>query len=316
MFGKKQDDSKLLVEKLRNAQTQIDLFQTKMAQMKDSVGQAALCFESQIVAQSGMDKGLTNVVSHAYDTIAVGSEDGQALEQLAIELTNLRRQLKEEEQEKKRLQEIVRKQKESAEALKKDENKEYIETTRILQKAQEELAGSIADLRGQFRQMQDLSKQMGVLSLNCAIEAGRMGGKGREFIRAAEDVRQLSGAYGRAAEAASAQVDEIEERIHLCKEQSDTLAKTVQASHASAMRLSKSLAEDADLSGRVAERFFSEKVAALNDILKKISQNHGTIDSLQNQLLHEMEQVGEHFVEEQEARKKLEQIFDGIAKKM
>lgn len=73
--------------------------------------------------------------------------------------------------------------------------------------------------------MSELSRNMSVLSLNTAIEAGRMGESGRHFVAAAEEVRAFSEQYEQEAAglldelfAEKKRVMELEEQVHRLNE--------------------------------------------------------------------------------------------------
>lgn len=309
MFGKKQEYTKELEEKLNTAQSQLEALQAKLNQVGSSTSQALPFFESQIIAQSEMDQEMTKIVSHAYDTIAAESESSQVFEQFAIELTGMRGQLEEEEKEKKELHKALHTQKEQADAVSK-ENKQSAAPVEQMQDVQGVLREDAGEMKEQLRRMLDFAKQMSVLSLNCAIEAGRMGEGGRQFIGAAEDVRQLASSYEHAAKTAFEKLEGMEERIQKMEEQAGELAKILKDADTSIARLSKSITENDDKCRRAAERIFSGKIAVLSDNLMKISQNNDNIHSLQNQTLSEIERIGQSFMDEQEARKELERIFE------
>lgn len=311
MFGKKQEYTKELEQKLNTTQSQMETLQAKIDQVGNNTQQILPYFESQIIAQSEMDQELTKIVSHAYDTIAAGSESSQLFEQFAIELTGMRGQLEEDEQGRIELQAAVHTQKEQADAV-MDGSKQF---TAVLQQVQETRAALLADageMHGQLRQMQEFSKQMSVLSLNCAIEAGRMGESGRQFIGAAEDVRQLANAYESAAQTVGQRLAGMETQIRRLEEQAGGMAKILKDSETSLSRLSKSISENEEQCIGAAKKELSKKVGALSDNLKKISQNNDTIHSLQDQTLSEIERIGQSFMDEQEARKELERIFEQI----
>lgn len=311
MFGKKQEYAKDLQERINNAESQLGFLQEKISQVDRHTQQILPCFESQIVAQSEMDKDLTEIVNHAYDTIAANDENGQAFEQLAIEFTNMRSRMEEEEKETHKLQESMNKQKGQIKTA-VERSQACTEPIEQIRQLHNKLADSAQRMRSQITQMQRFSKDMSVLSLSCAIEAGRMGESGRQFIGAAEDVRQLSGAYEHAAEAAGKQLGELEGRMEQLESQLAALTKAQKDVSQSVAQLCKNTAENDELWKRAQKQAYIKKLAALTEQIKKISQSHDTINVLQHQTLDEIEHIGESFVEEQEARKELEHIFDQI----
>lgn len=103
-----------------------------------------------------------------------------------------------------------------------------------------EVPGSLKEeqqkLRDRAERMVEFSKNMGVLSLNAAIEAGRMGETGSKFIAAAEEIRSFSENYEKEAKEmeeqlakSDARIRELEEQVHhlneLLKENNISMGK-------------------------------------------------------------------------------------------
>lgn len=311
MFGKRQELTKELENKLNHTQFELEGLKSRINRIHGHTQQILPLFETQIIAQSGMDKELTKVVSHAYDTIEEVDESTKVMEQLAMELTTMRGQLEDEEQDKKKLQETAHKQKEQLDAFVEGSRKMQ-EPVKAIQDVKESLTDDAGKMRTGLSQMLDYAKQMTVLSLNCAIEAGRMGESGKRFIEAAEEVRLLSSAYERAAQMSVQQLNGMEKRIGQLEEHTDALSKSCRDSDAYVSRISKTMSEQDEVCARAAERHYLEKTAAISDNLKKFSQNNDTINSLSHQTLTDIEHLGESFMSEQEARKDLETIVDQI----
>lgn len=93
--------------------------------------------------------------------------------------------------------------------------------------------------RERAARMVELSKNMSVLSLNAAIEAGRMGESGSKFVVAAEEVRTFSERYEKEAREmdeelvkAQERIGELEEQVHylneLLKENNISMGKLYQ----------------------------------------------------------------------------------------
>lgn len=313
MFGRKQDLTRELEEKLNTAQFRLESLQEQVGLVQGHAQQMLPHFESQIIAQSEMEKQLTEVVRHAYDTIEEVEGSMQAIEQLAMELTGMRGQLEDEEQDKKKMREAVRRQKEQMDAI-AEGNGRLAAPAAALQEARTGLENDAKGIRAELSQMLDYAKQMTVASLNCAIEAGRMGDIGKKFIEASEEVRLLSSAYERAAGTAGRQMDAIEKRIQQMDEQVEALSRSSKDSNAAVSRLSKNISGQEEICAKASERHYLEKAAAISDVIKKLSKNNGTIDALQHQTLADMEHIGESFMNEQEARKGLENIADQLVK--
>lgn len=311
MFGKKQELTRELEEKLNMAQFQLEHVQIQLNSVQNYTQQMLPHFESQITAQGEMDKELTKVVNRAYETLEETGLSTKLLEQLAMELTSMRGQMEDEEQDKKKLQDVAGRQIEQMAAI-VEENKNSMEPVTALQETKTALNNHAQSMQMEISHMLEYAKQMSVSSLNCAIEAGRMGDSGKGFVEASEDVRMLSSAYERAAQAVGRQLDDMEKRLHQLDEQVAALAKANKDTNGSISRLSKNITQQDEICTRAAERRYLEKAAAISEYVKKISQSTQQIDTLQHQTLSDIENIGTSFMNEQEARKGLETIVDQL----
>lgn len=311
MFGKKQELTRELEEKLNMAQFQLEHVQIQLNSVQNYTQQMLPHFESQITAQGEMDKELTKVVNRAYETLEETGLSTKLLEQLAMELTSMRGQMEDEEQDKKKLQDVAGRQIEQMAAI-VEENKNSMEPVTALQETKTALNNHAQSMQMEISHMLGYAKQMAVSSLNCAIEAGRMGDSGKGFVEASEDVRMLSSAYERAAQAVGRQLDDMEKRLRQLDEQVAALAKANKDTNGSISRLSKNITQQDEICTRAAERRYLEKAAAISEYVKKISQSTQQIDTLQHQTLSDIENIGTSFMNEQEARKGLETIVDQL----
>ncbi len=311
MFGKKQELTRELEEKLNMAQFQLEHVQMQMNSVQNYTQQMLPHFESQIAAQGEMDKELTKVVNRAYETLEETGESTKVLEQLAMELTSMRGQMEDEEQDIRKLQEVADRQIEQMAAM-VEENKNSMEPVSALQETKTALKNHSDSMQLEVSHMLEYAKQMTVSSLNCAIEAGRMGDSGKGFVEASEDVRMLSSAYERAAQSVARQLDDMGRRLRQLDEQVAALLKSNKDTNASVSRLSKNITQQDEICTRAAERHYLEKAAAISEYIKKLSQSTQQIDTLQHQTLSDIENIGTSFMNEQEARKGLETIVDQL----
>ena len=311
MFGKKQELTKELEEKLNMAQFQLEHVQMQMNSVQNYTQQMLPHFESQITAQGEMDKELTKVVNQAYETLEETGESTKVLEQLAMELTSMRGQMEDEEQDKRKLQEVAGRQIDQMATI-VEENKNSMEPVSALQETKTALKNHSDAMQLEVGHMLEYAKQMTVSSLSCAIEAGRMGDSGKGFVEASEDGRMLSSAYERAAQVVARKLSDLEKRLRQLDEQVAALLKSNKDTNASISRLSKNITQQDEICTRAAERHYLEKAAAISEYIKKLSQSTQQIDTLQHQTLSDIENIGTSFMNEQEARKGLETIVDQL----
>lgn len=102
-----------------------------------------------------------------------------------------------------------------------EQNKHFTTPSKILGELTGELKNQNEAYLEELDSMGNYGKQMSVLSLNAAIEAGRMGDAARGFVGAAEEVRSYAKQYERSVTLlkekiaySSTKIDKLEENIH------------------------------------------------------------------------------------------------------
>lgn len=95
---------------------------------------------------------------------------------------------------------------------------------------------SCADIAAQ---MKEQNKQMSVLSLNAAIEAGMLGEQGKLFVEAAESIREASVSYDSAIDAVEQELSEAKAEISALKEQVSHLVGLLKDNNVATTKLMK-----------------------------------------------------------------------------
>jgi len=311
VFGRKQELTKELEDELQECRRQLEDAQEHMSLAQKSGRGMLPYFGTQIAAQSEMDGQLTKVVEYTRDTITVSGESQKVFDKIALEIAAMRQKLEEEEPTRKELLESMRSQKEQMQNVARAADR-FTTPMNFIQQVQGGLAADVEETSKIVNGLAGCAKQMSVLSLNCAIEAGRMGRDGERFIGAAEDIRRISVEYEEKAQEAERQLAGMSERVRQLEEQVGNMAKYLDDSNASVARLSADFSEKEKLLGGMKGKTYLDKAETMADWLKEIAGNHETITSLQNKTMSEMENIGESFMDEQKARKELERLFGEI----
>lgn len=102
-----------------------------------------------------------------------------------------------------------------------DRAMEYLEKERKLGPAAKEVSDltgqmqeNVETMKGTSARMLDFSKDMSVICLNAALEAGRMGENGSRFVVATEDVRSLAEQYENAVREMNVMLDSYQQRAN------------------------------------------------------------------------------------------------------
>lgn len=143
----------------------------------------------------------------------------EAESELLFTLDDFSKSLRMAGEEHNQLVEAQNQQVEAVAAL-VEENKHYTSPAKYLTEFPAELKPVLEGYESKLQDMANSGKEMTVMALNAAIEAGRMGESGKQFVLAAEEIRKEAIGYERAAltmkeelNSAYAKIDELQEVI-------------------------------------------------------------------------------------------------------
>lgn len=157
--------------------------------------------------------------------------------------------------------------------------------------------------------MIELSKNMSVLSLNAAIEAGRMGDAGSGFIAAAEEIRTFSENYEREARELKEQLAQSEKRATELEEQIHYLNELLKENNISMGKLYKDSSQNlaAYEGGQTDIRgLISEEILGRTDALRQSEQECA---NTQEHMLLRMDEVWEEIEECKNSADELEALW-------
>ena len=144
-------------------------------------------------------------------------------------------------------------------------NKHFTSPSKYLTEVPATLKQTNESYENQLSEMAEYGRQMGVMALNAAIEAGRMGEGAKQFVSAAEEIRQTALTYERAAvamkeelAASQAKVSELEDTIH-------RLVGLLKDSNMGTARLMKKCQETNNVIKNASMRDFSDDMILMRD---------------------------------------------------
>lgn len=120
-----------------------------------------------------------------------------------------------------------------------EKNKHFTTPMKYISKTAQQFSDEQEKLHGRAARMMELSKNMSVISLNCAIEAGRMGETGKSFVIAAEEVRAFADRYEQEAKELDRQLDAADARAAELEEQVRHLNELLKENNISMTKLLK-----------------------------------------------------------------------------
>ena len=158
----------------------------------------------------------------------------------------------------------VEKQLETATAL-VEENKHFTSPAKHLSEVSGVLKQNCQSYEQQLDEMTEYGKRMGVLALNAAIEAGRLGDSGKNFVLAAEEIRQTAVSYEKSAAAMKEEVEASREKIAELEETITHLISLLKENNVGTAKLFKKCQETQSFMGKSGMRDFSEDLISIRD---------------------------------------------------
>ncbi|MGN0141012.1 MAG: methyl-accepting chemotaxis protein [Roseburia sp.] len=171
----------------------------------------------------------------------------------------------------------------------------------------EQLAAGCGQMEEEVGHMLEFSRNMSVLSLNAAIEAGRMGEVGSRFIGAAEEVRSFADQYVRSAEQVEQQLAAFTATVRELSELVTQLSGRVQDNRSLVADIQKNSIRTMATyeTGQVDIReLIPEETAGRVDALQ---QSQKEILRCKEELAAQLKQFGEELAEQKLCRDEVEQ---------
>lgn len=222
-------------------------------------------------------------------------------------------------EEYKQLAEMVKEHHESVVSL-VEENKHYTTPAKYLSEAPATFRKEYQSYAAGMEEMAENSRQISVMALNAAIEAGRMGDGAKQFVAVSEEIRQTALAYEKKAlamqeelEAAQKRLDEVEEFVHRFV----TLIKDGNVSTTRLMKKTLELnkkaknATDKNLSEDMVE--IRDRIVAMRNLDEEIAK---TTERNQIQLSDVKEELSTQKKECRELESDITFLFDEAQKKI
>lgn len=320
-------DRKAKEEELARQEAALEAMRQAVAWVADSNSKAQAALEEMEENQESLDDALNQVVS----MVRRIQEDQSA-------------RAKEEVWIRQQLQEFCQSLREREKAW-----GEGTEQARRQQQSLRELAGQCQDGEGalqglrawagqlgeqltqaqeQMKAMEAQGRSMGILSLNSAIEAARMGETGRKFVTASEEVQSCAGEYRQAAEQLGQELLKMQEGLAEAAQGLAELEERLSGNRAGMEALQQELDEglkQLGCIGQMTEEGTQEPgeqglgSGRLEEVYGRLEQAGGIAagqEEFCKQILQQMEAAGESYMKEQRLLEQLRasqgQIRDAI----
>ncbi len=308
LFGGKKEMLKAELEQLRETDGQKTRALAEISKQKDILEER---FASLAISNAQMQKDLEAATENVRRLTEAAEANQARSERIGQSVFDTAEQTKKAGEGQNRFWTGMKEQAASMEGI-VEQNKHFTTPIKSLLDFPAEYAKGEERLKAQLEQMADLSKNMSVLSLNAAIEAGRMGEAGKSFITAAEEVRSFSEEYARGAAEAAAMLSDMKQKIDQLEEQTKTLNELLKENNISMGRVlkeqEKQLADyeaaHVEVSGLISEEVVGET--------EELLQTETQMKELSGRLSRQLEEVKTEYTEQKDCTDEVETLFQKI----
>lgn len=301
MFGR----NKISQEEIERLKNKINIDNAFFAEMEDQkdMFDASVAELAESYRQVAAD--VTQISENMNNAITLASGNAEIENNLGVIVNDYRQRVQEKELQQQAADEGFHQLLDATTRL-VDANKHFTTPSKYISEFPSNYKAQNQSCRENLDQMEEFGKQMGVLSLRAAIEAGRLGEDGRQFVEAAEDIRTYAANYDKVIAQTREQLEQSDDRLNELEKQVHhliTLLKENNIATAKLMKLCQDAVNKADaLSQNPLMDDFIEiqnQMSALRnadeEIVKSEERNRMQVDDLNEEFLAQQKNQKEIF---------------------
>lgn len=305
MFGRNKANQEEL-EKLKQTLQMDDAFFEKVEEKKDMFDATASELEgSRRQADADMEQirqNISNVSELALGNVEMENALSASFQELSAKAEGMERK---QEEVRDHFREVLEKTTELVDA-----NKHFTSPSKYLNEVPARLRARNKDSGRQLDQMEEYGKQMGVLALDAAIEAGRLGESGKQFVTSAEAIRSYASNYDQVIASARKQLTDSEAEVQRLEEEVHRLVALLKENNIAAARLMKTCGDvvrEADQAG--AATIVGELQAMMDQVTVLKNADDEIVKSEERNRM-QMEDLTEEFDSQTKNQKEMAQMVD------
>lgn len=301
MFGR----NKISQEEIERLKSKINIDNAFFAEMEDQkdMFDASVAELAESYRQVAAD--VTQISENMNNAITLASGNAEIENNLGVIVNDYRQRVQEKELQQQAADEGFHQLLDATTRL-VDANKHFTTPSKYISEFPSNYKAQNQSCRENLDQMEEFGKQMGVLSLQAAIEAGRLGEDGRQFVEAAEDIRTYAANYDKVIAQTREQLEQSDDRLNELEKQVHhliTLLKENNIATAKLMKLCQDAVNKADALSRnplmddfiEIQNQMSTLRNADEEIVKSEERNRMQVDDLNEEFLAQQKNQKEIF---------------------
>lgn len=185
-----------------------------------------------------------------------------------------------------------------------EENKHYTSPAKYLTETSAAMKQVCKKHEARLEKLAESSREMSVMALNAAIEAGRMGESAKSFVEISEEIRQAAGIYEQTTLSLKEEVEDSYQKIQELEDTIHRLVVLIKDGNIATTRLLKKCQQTEKMIKHSAMRDFSEDLVLMRDkvvgmrnldeeVLKCEERNKLQMQDIQEEVLRQKNEFAE-----------------------
>lgn len=197
-----------------------------------------------------------------------------------------------------------------------DANKHFTSPSKYLNEVPAKMRARNKDTGRQLDQMEEFGKQMGVLALDAAIEAGRLGESGKQFVASAEAIRSYAANYDEVIAKARKELSDAEEEVQRLEEEVRRLVSLLKDNNIATTKLMKSCGDVVREAEKAGEASIDEDLEMLINQVTILRNADDEIVKSEERNRMQLEDLTEELDSQAKNQKELAQMADPFFRHM
>lgn len=307
MFGRNKI-SQEEIEQLKNKINRDNVFFAEMEDQKDMFD-ASVAELAESYRQVAAD--VTQISENMNNAITLASGNAEIENNLGVIVNDYRQRVQEKELQQQAADEGFHQLLDATTRL-VDANKHFTTPSKYISEFPSDYKAQNQSCRENLDQMEEFGKQMGVLSLQAAIEAGRLGEDGRQFVEAAEDIRTYAANYDKVIAQTREQLEQSDDRLNELEKQVHHLITLLKENNIATAKLMKLCQDAVNKADALSQNPLMDDFIEIQNQMSTLRNADEEIVKSEERNRMQVDDLNEEFLAQQKNQKEIFRMIDPL----
>lgn len=305
MFGR----NKISQEEIERLKNKINIDNAFFAEMEDQkdMFDASVAELAESYRQVAAD--VTQISENMNNAITLASGNTEIENNLGVIVNDYRQRVQEKELQQQAADEGFHQLLDATTRL-VDANKHFTTPSKYISEFPSNYKAQNQSCRENLDQMEEFGKQMGVLSLQAAIEAGRLGEDGRQFVEAAEDIRTYAANYDKVIAQTREQLQQSDDRLNELEKQVHHLITLLKENNIATAKLMKLCQDAVDKADALSQNPLMDDFIEIQNKMSTLRNADEEIVKSEERNRMQVDDLNEEFLAQQKNQKEIFRMID------